>query len=592
MKYCFRMTKGYRLWLCGLFVVVLCATGTGALFPWAIGRLVDEIFYRRRMRGFLAAFCVYAGLYLLNQCLHGALNYFWVRLRVTWLIDIRKACFSHLQKLKAEALCGIRSGDVIRRMREDVECFLEFVHRSLFYVAAHILQLGISLGYLYVTAPSMALAALVFTPVMGYTVRHFTAKLTAEHQRIQNGKGLLEAWILEMMAGIFRWKLLGAADQVQRDYREKSCRVLEGEIHAGFTGLYAENLNGALTLLGQLAVYAIAAYRIRGGSMTVGQFVASASYFAGCAGYFRAIGKKIQDSSQNLAGIRRVEAFMGWEEERDCPGAYARIFEKGSIRLEGVSFGYGKERVLHGIDLQIEAGERLALVGKSGEGKSTLLKLLCRLYEPQEGQIFVDGACLHTCTLAGVRSQIAVVWQENGLFHASLRENIALSDDSSQDRRIWEILEGLRLKELAESLPAGLDTVLGEGERSLSGGQKQRIAIARCVFKQPKVLLLDEATSALDGETETAVITFLCEQLPGTTILCAAHRFSAVLAFPQTAVLEQGRISAKGPHAVLMERSGLYRALYEEYRSGADGEKNLPSAGGKKRGGETFEAAF
>ena len=157
-----------------------------------------------------------------------------------------------------------------------------------------------------------------------------------------------------------------------------------------------------------------------------------------------------------------------------------------------------------------------------------------------------------------------MVQQDNGLFRGSLRENIALSDDKSQDARIWQILEGLKLKELAESFEDGLDTVVGSGARSLSGGQKQRIAIARCIFRNPRILLLDEATSALDEVTECEVNAFLYSRLPHTTILSAAHRFSTILAAEKIAVIEHGRISDIGTHRELMEKNVLYRTLFEE----------------------------
>ena len=205
-------------------------------------------------------------------------------------------------------------------------------------------------------------------------------------------------------------------------------------------------------------------------------------------------------------------------------------------------------------------------MGRSGEGKSTLLQLLCRLYDPWEGEIYVDDVSLTDYTLASLRRQIAVVWQENGLFHGSLRENICLSKDREQDDRIWEILEGLKLKELVEQWPEGLDTVIGSGSRELSGGQKQRVAIARCIFRKPKILLLDEATSALDEATEREVNAFIYAELSDTTILSVAHRFSTVLAADKAVVMEQGRMAAVGEHDCLMRENELYRTLYEEYR--------------------------
>lgn len=591
MKFIYDTTKGYRGRFFFLLLSVLFGTVTGAMFPLVTGKIVDEIFYKQQMKGFLLYFFLYAGLYFLNQCGHGVLNYLWAHLEASYVVEIRKRMFKHLLQMKAAVWTNIKSGDVMKRIMDDTECFLEFIHRSLFYVLANFLQLAISIGYLLYTNWLLGLAAIILTPVMAWSIRYFAARLKARQERIRKHKGLTEAWILEMMTGISQWKLLNAQDKVKSDYEIKTRRVIEEEAGAGYQELVSANVNEALTLLGQLSVYCIAAFCIVRDTITVGQFVACASYFATCASYYNALGRKITDIAGNLAGIGRVRELLEWETEEDLPGVRDIEIKRGRICFQEVSFGYEEQRidggtvrdtdsgeaaaggenyVLRGFSLQIEAGEKVAFVGRSGEGKSTLLQLLCRLYEPLEGKIYVDGVPLTDFTLSSLRQQIAVVQQENGLFHGSLRENIILSNDPGQDALIWEILEGLKLKELVEQWPEGLDTVIGSGSREMSGGQKQRIAIARCIYRRPRILLLDEATSALDEATEREVNAFVIDKLPDTTILSAAHRFSTVLAAGKAVVMEQGRVAATGDHEQLMRENKLYRTLYEEYRQ-ADG---------------------
>ena len=566
MRHIFGTTKGFRLLLGALFLSVISGTVTGALFPYAIGKVVNQIFYQRQMKSFLLSFSFYAGLYFLNQCSHGALNYLWARLEVTYIVSIRKRCFRHLLKLKASVWTHLQSGDVMRRIQDDTEMYLEFIHRSLFYVLANVAQLFLSIGYLFCTNLLLGGIALVMMPVMAYSVRHFTARLQKRYQRIQTEKGLVDAWILEMMTEIAQWKLLNADHKVKKDYQSKTKNVIQEEMDTGYLALKSSNINQALTLIGQLLIYSVAASCIWRETMTVGQFVSCAAYFSTCASYYNALCNKITNISSNLAGIRRVEEFLAWEEEQESPGAADFPMEKGHIRLEHVTFGYGEETVLEDLNLEIGAGEKVAFVGKSGQGKSTLLSLLCRFYQPVSGQISIDGRPLDTYTLSSLRRQIAVVHQENGLFQGSLRRNILFTDDKSQDARIWEILEGLRLKEMVLELPEGLDTLLGTGGRELSGGQKQRIAIARCICRQPKILLLDEATSALDEKTSKAVTAFLYDQLPHATILTVAHRFASVLAAGKCIVIEQGRVTGMGTHGHLLRNNSQYRQLYETYR--------------------------
>ncbi len=569
MKFIYQTTKGYRGQFFILFLTVIFSTVTGALFPYVIGEIVDQIFYVKQMSGFLLYFFIYAGLYFLNQCLHGGLNYVWAHLEASYVVSIRKKCFAHLLKLKASVWTSMKSGDVMKRIMDDTECFLEFIHRSLFYVFANFVQLVISVGYLLFTNLVLGIVAIIMTPVMAWSIRYFIEKLKERHQKINNKKGLVDAWILEMMTGLYQWKILNANQKVAQDYELKTKQVIEEEIAAGYEELKSANVNEALTLIGQLMVYCIAAFAICNEQITVGQFVACASYFSTCATYYNALGKKLTAVSANVAGINRVEEFMLWEEERDSSNATEHEIVSGDILFEEVSFGYGEEPVLKGFQLNIQHGEKLAFVGRSGEGKSTLLQLIYRLYEPDKGRILIDGIPITDYTLHSLRSQIAVVHQENGLFHGTLRQNICLSDDTTQDERIGDILEGLKLKELVSKFPEGLDTVIGNDDRGLSGGQKQRVAIARCIFRKPKILLLDEATSALDEATESAVNQYIYEQLPDTTILSVAHRFSTVLSAQKAVVVEDGRVSAIGSHEQLMKDNSLYKTLYAEYEHSA-----------------------
>lgn len=570
MKYIIGTTKGYRLQFGLLFLAVIFSTITGALFPSAIGKIVDQIFYVRQMKGFLVHFFIYAGLYLLNQFFHGMLNFVWAHLEITYIVDIRKKCFIHLMKLKASVWTKIKSGDVMHRIMDDTNYYLEFIHRSLFYVMANLVQLLISIGYMLYANFVLGLIAIFMTPIMAYSIRFFAARLKKKYQDIQEQKGFLDAWILEMMVGISEWILLNGQKKVQLSYRNKTLNLIDKEVRTGYLNIVSAGVTEVLTLIGQLCIYLVAAISIGKNNMTVGQFVACAAYFSTCATYYNALGKKITDISANLVGIRRVEEFMSWEEEQDQLGAEDIEIKKGCIRFENVSFSYEKEKVLKNVSLNIGAGEKIALVGKSGEGKSTLLQMIYRLYEPDDGEIYIDDKRSIAYTYASLRSQVAVVQQDNGLIHGTIRKNIILSEDNSMDKRIWHILEGLQLKEKIKELPDGLDTVIDNS--MFSGGQRQRIAIARCIFREPKILLLDEATSALDEKTERLVNEFIYNELPSATIISIAHRFSSVLMAEKIVVIEQGNIVDTGRHDVLVQTNELYYSLFREFKNSIQDE--------------------
>jgi ATP-binding cassette subfamily B protein len=233
------------------------------------------------------------------------------------------------------------------------------------------------------------------------------------------------------------------------------------------------------------------------------------------------------------------------------------------VRFEGVTFGYDPARpVLRNVDLVVEPGETVALVGPSGAGKTTLCSLVPRFYEPQRGRIAIDGIDLRDLTLASLRGQIGIVQQDVFLFAGTLRENIAYGRLGASQAEIRDAARRARLDALVAELPEGLDTVVGERGVKLSGGQKQRLAIARIFLRNPPILILDEATSALDTETERAILASLAELARGRTTLVIAHRLATFRNADRIVVVAGGGIAEQGTHGALLAAGGLYRGLH------------------------------
>jgi ATP-binding cassette subfamily B protein len=237
---------------------------------------------------------------------------------------------------------------------------------------------------------------------------------------------------------------------------------------------------------------------------------------------------------------------------------------KGDIQYKNVEFGYAAERsILKGLDLTIRAGETIAFVGPSGAGKTTICSLLPRFYEVDGGAITIDGIDIRDMTLRSLRSQIGIVQQDVFLFAGTIRENIAYGRLEATEGEILEAARRARLGEVIASLPAGLDTIIGERGVKLSGGQKQRLAIARIFLKNPPILILDEATSALDTETERAIQQALAELSKGRTTLVIAHRLATIVNADRIAVIDRGVIVEQGDHKELLAANGIYKRLSE-----------------------------
>jgi len=248
-----------------------------------------------------------------------------------------------------------------------------------------------------------------------------------------------------------------------------------------------------------------------------------------------------------------------------------------AIRYEKVSFPYGDAPVLVDLDLTIRRGETVAIVGPSGAGKTTLVNLLPRLYDPTAGRVTFDGTDLRDATLASLRRQIGLVTQETVLFDSSARENIAYGEEAAGEERVRAAARAALAQEFLDSLPEGFETRVGEDAARLSGGQRQRLAIARAIYKDAPILILDEATSQLDSESEALVARALSNLMRGRTTLVIAHRLSTVRRADRIVVLERGRVVESGTHRELLTRGGLYRRLHDMQYFETDAEAKPPA---------------
>jgi subfamily B ATP-binding cassette protein MsbA len=286
----------------------------------------------------------------------------------------------------------------------------------------------------------------------------------------------------------------------------------------------------------------------------------------------------------SLAAIDRIfEVFDTQPDVRERPGALRLPRLSGDIRFERVSFGYQPgQATLHEVDLHMRAGEMVALVGPSGAGKTTMVQLVPRFFDPDAGRITVDGCDLRDVTLRSLRSQIGIVAQDTVLLSGSVRENILYSMPDAGDEALRRVARAAHAEEFIVQLPEAYDTLLGERGAKLSGGQRQRIAIARAFLRDPRILILDEATSALDSESEYLIQDALRQLMRSRTSVVIAHRLSTILHADRIVVMDQGRIVQVGPHAQLLAEGGLYGRLYErQFRAAsAPGQLSLvkPSA--------------
>ena len=322
----------------------------------------------------------------------------------------------------------------------------------------------------------------------------------------------------------------------------------------------------AVVISGITIMLIMAALNIRNGTMTVGGFVVVNTYLMQLSIPLNFLGTVYREIRQALVDMENMFTLLEEVPEiKDLPGAQPLSSPRGDIRFTDVHFGYDAQRViLHGISFQVKAGEKVAIVGPTGAGKSTISRLLLRFYDPNSGQIAVDGLDLQEITQASLRDAIGVVPQDTVLFNDTIYYNIAYGDPSADEQHIYEAARTARIHDFISQLPSGYQTRVGERGLKLSGGEKQRVAIARAVLKNPTVFFFDEATSSLDSATESDIQTNLDEISSGRSTLIIAHRLSTVVSADRILVLDDGRIIEHGTHQQLLAEGGLYADLWQE----------------------------
>jgi ABC-type multidrug transport system fused ATPase/permease subunit len=412
----------------------------------------------------------------------------------------------------------------------------------------------------------LALVALAPMPFVIWVAFRYGRRNRPATQEVQQRIAELTAEAEENVSGIRVVKAFAQERRQLRRFDHAVQRVFDQSLVSTRLRAFYSPLIGFLPQLGLAGILLVGGRQAVNGSITVGEFVAFYGYVLMLTSPMRMFGIALGMAQRAVASGARVFEVLDREPRLVAPADAPPLPAGGGrVELRGVTFGYdGGEPVLRDVDLDVEAGRTIALVGPTGSGKTTLVMLIPRLYDVLEGTVLVDGVDVRSVDPASLRREVAVVSEDAFLFSASLRENIAYARlDATED----EVLDSARragLGELIESLPDGLETLVGERGLTLSGGQRQRVAIARALLAEPRILILDDATSSVDATTESRIKGALREVMRGRTTFVIAHRLSTIALADDVVVLEDGRVAARGTHGELLEDSGLYREIAEK----------------------------
>jgi ATP-binding cassette, subfamily B, bacterial len=569
--------------------------------PWPLKIVIDRVLSHKPSRvpaigGWLdsAPFTPIEILYgvcaatLIIALITGLLTYLYTsilgRVGQRVVFGVRRDLFAHMQRLSLRFHDRQRTGDLTTRLTSDIQALQDVISNGTILVGSSTLLLVGMLVLMLWLDWHFALAALSVTPLLFLVTFRYTRRIKLATRKARASTGLIASLAQETLASIRIVQGLAQEDQLDDRFQARNEDQLQAYLESVRYQARIAPLVDGLAALGLAIVMWYGATRVIAGELTTGDVVIFFAYVTSFYGPMKAISRSTNSFSRAGVGLERIAEVLGVRSEvTDRPGARSAPRLRGHIVLQDVSFEYAAgQPVLSHINLKIAPGEKVAIVGATGAGKSTLVSLVPRFYDPSHGTVCMDGRDIRSYTLQSLREQISLVLQESLLFSGSILENIVFGAPGATDEKIVAAAIAAHADEFIQRLPDGYQTVISERGTTLSAGQRQRIAIARAILRDASILILDEPTSGLDASAECIVMEALEGVVAGRTTLIIAHRLTTVRLADRIIVLDQGQIVEEGTEAQLLACNGWYARLYR-LQTLPEGESSNLAARGYSR---------
>jgi ABC-type multidrug transport system fused ATPase/permease subunit len=554
----------YRRAVIGSLAFAWAAMAMTVLIPWLVGRTVDAIERGDRPSILpLAAVIVGAGVLRLGLTVVRRLIAGKVSLAVEY--DLRERIYEHLQALELGFFDSQQTGQLMSRATVDLQSIRFFLGYGLIFLTQNALTIALASVVMFAIKPWLAALALLPVPFVVLSAMRFNRLSRPALQEVQQRIAELTAEAEESISGIRIMKAFAREEHMLARFRRSVARVFDQNVYSTRLRAFYSPLLGFLPSLGLAVVLLIGGRQVISGGLTLGEFTAFYTYLIMLTVPMRMLGMALGMAQRAVASGNRLFEILDREPRIESPPGAPPLAEgPGRVELRDVSLAYdGAEPALEDVGLEVEPGRTVALVGPTGSGKTSLVALLARLYDPSRGAVLIDGADLRTVEVRSVRSQVAFVADDSFLFSASVAENIAYARPRATRAEIELAAQRAQAHGFIADLPDGYDTLVGERGLTLSGGQRQRVAIARALLADPRVLILDDATSSVDARTEAEIKRGLREAMAGRTTFIVAHRLSTISLADEVVVIDGGRIADRGSHDELLERCPLYAEIAE-----------------------------
>ena len=586
-----RLVRPHRSLLAIAFAAMVVESAASLWEPWPIKLIVDHVIGGAPLPPSIARWALFglhplgimnaAALAVMAIAAIGAAGAYTQKSLATTvgqrvMHDLRGTLYHHLQQQPLPFFDSRRTGDLMVRITSDVDATQEFFSSALLSATMDVLTLAGMVAIMLYLDWRFALLALAVAPLLYLVVSRRTRRIKQAAREVKQHESALASVVQESLSAIRTVRTLAREDHEEARLDRESSAAMHAALQARRLKAALPPLVDLIVAAGTCGVMLVGVRLVLAGQMTSGTLIVFVLYLGKLYKPMKNLARMIDAMSKSAVAFERIRELLETPAAvPDAPGARPAPALRGRIDLRGVRFRYEPNvPVLNGVDLTVEPGQHVAIVGASGSGKSTLFALLLRLYAPSSGAIAIDGHDVRRFTVKSLRDQISVVPQHPVLFHATLWENIAYGRPGA---RRDEILRAARLAnahEFISRLPRGYDTIVGERGETLSGGQRQRIAIARAVIRRSPILLLDEPSAALDPESEALVFDALERLMAECTSMTIAHRLATVRRAGSVLVLDHGVITARGTHDELMANSPAYARLFALPSAGSDEDLN------------------
>src|ERR1022692_2193432 len=562
-------------------LAVLGEAGADVLQPWPLKIVLDYLLQSKKPPAWLEmplrwigheklAVLNFAVLAVAVIAIVGAIssyleNYLTTSVGQSVMHDLRQTLYHHIHRLSLAEHDEKRTGDLIGRVTTDIEAIQAFITTALLGILSSVLTLVGIIGIMLYLNWRFTLISLAIAPVLFLVVYIFTRRIKKASRAVRKKESELLSIVQEVFSSIRVVKAFAREDYEERRFERQSLENVE-------TALQARNLKGTLApivdiivAIGTCLMLGYGARLVLAGQLTPGGLVLFLFYLGMMYKPMRDLSKMTDTVSKAEVGFDRIREVLDTESGmRDLPGARRAGSFKGKIEFDQVSFGYSQDQmILEDLNFTIEPGRVAAFVGPTGGGKSTLISLVARFYDPISGEVKIDGTNIRNFTMKSLRQQISFVLQETLLFRATVWENIAYGRPEARREEIINAAKLANAHEFISEMPEGYDTMVGERGVTLSGGQRQRIALARAVIRNPPILILDEPTSGLDAASEQIVFEALDRLMKGKTSIVIAHHLATIRRADIIFVLKDNTLVERGTHAELLAAGGLYAELYD-----------------------------